>query len=156
MRLCGAFRGPEQVSCPEERPEAHGVTRESIRPALLPVDDADSRLHHEARSAERLDRIEQRAAGRDDVLDEADALTLLVRALDALRGAVFLRLLADDDERQAGLQRRRGGQRDRSELRTGEPRCVGGMLAYRGGDPLAERLQQVRARLEPVLVEVVA
>ena len=31
MRLCGAFRDPEQLSCPEQRPQAHRVARESIR-----------------------------------------------------------------------------------------------------------------------------
>src|SRR5260221_11502488 len=104
MRLCGAFRGSEELSCPEERPQAHGLARETIGSALLTVDHALRRLDDEARSAERLDRIEQGPAGRDDVLDEADALALLVGAFDPLCGAVFLRLLADDDERQAGLQ----------------------------------------------------
>ena len=70
-------------------------------------------------------------------------------------GAVLLRLLADDEERKAGLQRGSGGERDGAELRRGEPRRVGRVLRDGRGDPLAERREQVGTRLEAELVEVV-
>ena len=70
-------------------------------------------------------------------------------------GAVVLRFLADDQEGQAALERRRGGERDGSELRPGEPDRVRLVLAHGVGDRAAERREQVGAGLEPVLVEVV-
>ena len=132
------------------------MTRERIRSALFAVDDAHGRVHDETDVAQRVDRVEQRAAGRDDVLDEADALALLVRALETVRRAVLLRLLANDQERQAGVERGGGRERDGAELRRGEPRRVGRVLPHGRGDALAERPQQLGPRLEAVLVEVVA
>ena len=152
---CGYFRVRAALP-PKERPEPDGLPRERVRAALLAVDDADRRVHDEARLAQRLDRLEQGAAGGDDVLDEADALALLVRALDPFRGAVLLRRLAHDEERQAGLERRRRRERDGAELGPGEARRVRSVLAHGRRDALAERAQQLGPRLEAVLVEVVA
>src|SRR3954452_592953 len=132
------------------------MARESIRSALLPVDDAHGRMHDEPGLTQRHDRVEEGAPGGDDVLDEADALAFLEGALDPLGGPVLLRLLADDDEGQAGFERGRGSQGDGPELRAGEAGRVGRVLPYRRCDPLPERLQQVGTRLEAVFVEVVA
>ena len=49
-----------------------------------------------------------------------------------------------------------GGQRDGAERRAGEADGVGLELAGRRREPLAERAEQLRLRLEAVLVEVVA
>src|SRR5439155_6361294 len=89
-------------------------------------------------------------------LDEADALALVVRTLELIPGPVLLRLLAHDQERQPGLERRSRREGDRTELGRREPRRVGCVLAHRRRDALAERAQQLGARLEAVLVEVVA
>ena len=58
------------------------MTGERVGPTLLPVDDADRVPDDEAGGPQRLDGAEQRAAARDDVLDQADALALLERPLD--------------------------------------------------------------------------
>ena len=60
----------QQGSCPIERTEAHTLARESVRAALLAVDDAHRCTHDETGLAGGADRLEERAAGRDDVLDE--------------------------------------------------------------------------------------
>ena len=125
-------------------------------PALLAVDDAHGRVHDEARVAQRVDRVEERAAGGDDVLDEAHALALLVRPFEPVAGAVFLRRLAHDEEWQPRFERRCGRKRDRAELGRREPRRVRRVRLDLGRDPVAERAQDVGPRLEAVLVEVVA
>ena len=60
-----------------------------------------------------------------------------------------------DQERQAGRKRGRRCERNRAELRAGQPRGPGLRLGHRGGKPHAERLEQVGDGLEAVLVEVV-
>ena len=92
---------------------------ERIRSSLFAVDDADRGVHDETDVAQRRDRVEQRAAGCDDVLDEAHALALLVRALEPVRRAVLLCLLADDQERQA---RTRATRRPRARRRRARAR----------------------------------
>src|SRR5207302_3200606 len=57
---------------------------------------------------------------------------------------------------QTGRERRRSGQRDGPELRSGQPVCLGLDLEDLRRDPLADRAEQLRAGLEAVLVEVVA
>src|SRR5689334_11467286 len=97
MRGCGTFaelRGPVQRLEPDRR------ARERVDPALLAVDDADRVADLEAGGPEGLDRRQRGAAGGDDVLDEARDLPRPVLALDPVRGAVALRLLPDDHERQ--------------------------------------------------------
>src|SRR3954451_19673678 len=124
----------EQLARTKERPQAHGMSREGVGAALLAIDDADGRVHDEACAAQHLQRVEEGAAGRHDVLDEADAFAVLVRPLEAVGGAVLLRLLAHDHERQTRLQRGGGSERDGTELRCGEARRVRCMLAHRCGD----------------------
>src|SRR5579864_1389982 len=155
MRFCGAFRGPQELSCPEDRPETHRPPGESVGTALLAVDDAHRGLHLQARVAQRLDRLQQGAAGGDDVLDEAHRLALLERPLEPVAGSVLLRLLANDQEREPRLERRGRCERNRAELRRSEARRDRGVLDNLGGDPLAECAQEVGPRLEAVLVEVV-
>src|SRR5579862_134301 len=155
MRFCGAFRLRQKLSCPEDGPKTHRTPGQGVRAALFAVDDTDRRLHPEAGIAQGLDRVEERAAGGDDVLDEAHELALLERAFQPVAGAVLLRLLADDEERQARFERRGGRERDRAELGRGEPNGIGRVLADDGGDALAERAQQIGPGLEAVLVEVV-
>src|SRR5690242_14300612 len=100
MRFCCAFRRVEEFSCPEQRAQPDGDAREGVRPTLLAVDDADRRSAFEARLAERVDSLDSSASRRDDVLDEADALTRREHALEPVAGSVALRLLAHDQERQ--------------------------------------------------------
>src|SRR3954451_11018062 len=145
----------QQIARAEERTEPDGVPREGVGAPLLAVDDTDGRLDDESRAAQLLDGLEERAAGRHHVLDHAHALARLEDAFDALRRSVLLRLSAHDHEGQPGRQRGGGCERDRAELRSREQRRVIGVLAHNRGDALAQRAQQVRARLEPVLVEVV-
>src|SRR5205814_2485138 len=106
LRLNDAIAVREQLAGAEDRPQPDGLPCERVGAALLAVDDAHRCVHDEAHGTQGFDRIEQGAARRDDVFDEADALALVVRALDALASAVLLRLLADDHERQPGLERR--------------------------------------------------
>src|SRR4051794_18673246 len=153
MRICGDF---EQVGRPEERAQAHRVAREFVDAALFAVDHTDRVGYTQSGISEGLDRCERGPAGGDDVLDQADALALLEDALELLRRPVLLRGLADDQERQSRLERRRRGERDCAELRSCEAVGVRLVLAHRLGERLAERRQHIGARLEAVLVEVVA
>src|SRR5918911_4783722 len=98
MRFCGDFGLSQKLARTENRPETDGVARQRVGAALLAVDHADGSSHQQTRLAERFDALEQRAPGRDDVLDEADAFALVVDALEAVRGRVLLRRLADDQE----------------------------------------------------------
>ena len=111
-RFCGAC----ELGGEEQRPQAHAGGGERVGSALLAVDHADGVPHLETGLAQGLDRRDRGAAGGDHVLDEADQLARLEDALEAVGGAVLLRLLADDQEGQAGGERRRGGQRDRAEV----------------------------------------
>src|SRR5579862_2817398 len=156
MRFCGAFEALEELPRAEDRTEPDGPPREGVRAPFLAVDDAHGGVHDEARGAQRVDGIEQRAARGDDVLDEAEALAVVVRSFDPVAGSVLLRLLADDDERQPRLERRGRRERDGAELGRGDPRRVRRVLRDLCGDALAQRAQDVWARLEAVLVEVVA
>src|SRR5581483_3888786 len=94
MRFCGAFRGVQELSGPEDRPETHRPPGERVRAALLAVDDTRRGLHQQARVTQRRDRLQQGAPGGDDVLDEAHRLPLLERPFETIAGAVLLRLLA--------------------------------------------------------------
>src|SRR5436305_1780018 len=156
MRFCGGFLALEQLSCPEKGPQTDGVTRESIGSTLLAIDHADRRAYDETGLADRRDRLHERAPRGHDVLHEAHELALFEGALEPVRGAVGLRLVADDHERQPACQRGRRGERHGAEHRRGEAHGLGLVVADGGGDPLAERGQEVRPRLEAELVEVVA
>src|SRR5262245_13343465 len=96
MRFCGGFRALQQVSCPEKRPQTHGVAREGVRPALLPVDRTDGRTDDETGLTDSRDRLDERSPGGHDVLDEADELAFLEGSLEPVRSAVALRLVAND------------------------------------------------------------
>src|SRR4051794_7721139 len=139
----------------EQAAQTYSLPRELFLAALLAVDHADRRFAYEAALAERLDGRDQGPAGGDDVLHQADPLALLEDPFDALAGAVLLRRLAHEEERQTGRERRRGGEGDRAELGAGEPVGAGLELGCGGGDALAERREQLGPGLEPVLVEVV-
>lgn len=156
MRFCCTFLRGEELSCPKERPEAHRAACESVRAALLAVDDADSGAAFETRLAQRLDGRDRRAAGGHDVLDEAHPGAFRIGALEPVSGAVVLRLLADDQEGQARDERGGGDEGDRAELGAREQAGLRFGLERNARDPLAERLEQLRTGLEAVLVEVVA
>ena len=83
MRFCGTFRASEKLSCPKEWPKPDCVPRECVRTALLTIDHTDRGVDDKAGSAQRLDRVEQSSTGCYDVLDQANALALLVGALTA-------------------------------------------------------------------------
>jgi hypothetical protein len=156
MRFCGAFSGRQELGSGEKCPQNDRVTGESGGSALLAIDDADRGSALQAGLPKRLDGLHGRASGGHHVLHETHSFAGLELAFEAFGRTVVLRLLAHDHERQAGMERRRGKQRDGSELGAREPGRVG--LGLRDGvsDPGAERLQQLRPRLEAVLVQVVA
>ena len=146
---CGfiaALSRRKQVARTVERGEPHAEPGEGVRATLLPVDDAHRVADDETGCANGLHRLAEGAARRDDVLDEAHELARLVRPFDAVPGAVFLGFTAHDDEGQPGRHGRRGGQRDGSERRPGEPDGVRLDLAHGAGEPLAELAQQRRDR----------
>src|SRR6188472_1859296 len=156
MRFCGGFLRWKQVSCSKKRHQTHSAARESVHSALFAIQHADCDSALETGLADGLDRVQQRTAGGDNVLDQADSLTGLEGAFEAVRGSVLLGRGAHDHERDARRERRRGRERYGTQLRTSEPRCVGLVLGDLGGKVLAERREHVRLRLEAVLVEVVA
>jgi hypothetical protein len=150
------FSARQDVRGPENRHEADRLSRESVRPTLLPVDHADRGSADEPRLSEGVHRLLGCAPTGDDILDEADLFAGIELALDAPLGPVALRLLADDEERKAPGEGGRRGQGDRTELGPGQAPRFGGRLGDACRDPLAELTEQVRPRLEPVLVQVVA
>src|SRR5437588_7249089 len=156
MRFCGTFWGVLDLARTENRAKLHRLPGQSLHPALLAVDHTDRRVHDETGVANRRNGVEERPAGGDHVLDEADELAVLVSAFEAIRGAVLLRRLAHDHERQAGGKRAGGCKRDGTELRSREPRGLRLELRDGAGDPIAQSREQVRPGLEAVLVEVVA
>jgi len=119
------------------------LARQSVRSTLLPVDDAHRRAHDKTRLSSGVDRLEQRAAGRDDVLDEAHGLARLERPFYAVCRPVLLRRVADHEERESGDERRRGREDDTAEHRRGEPHRVGLVLGDDRGNPLADRGEQL-------------
>src|SRR6266511_768381 len=155
MRFCGCFWLGHDVLGTKKRLKAYRMTGQSVGSPLLPIDLADRRPHGQARLPECLNRLEQGTAGGNDVLDEAHALAFLVRPFDAIRGAVILRSLADDQERKAGGKRARRRQCDGAEL--GRSKADGVRLERLDGprDPLAQRCEGVGSGLEAVLVEVI-
>ena len=157
MRFCGTFARSRRARSPERAGAdgRHAAPSASAPPSSRSTTQTAVR-HSNPASRSASTASSRGAAGGDDVLDEADPLALLEHALEPVRGAVLLRLLAHDQERQAGRERRRRGERDRAELGPGEARRVGLVLATASRDPLAERAEQLGPRLEAVLVEVVA
>ena len=82
MRVFGGLSGRNEISCREERPQADAQTGERVHSSLLPIDHADGIPDDETGLAERRDRLGQRAARGDHVLDQADELARLEQALD--------------------------------------------------------------------------
>src|ERR671931_378113 len=147
MRVCGTFCRFEQLLGAKKGPQADTEARETVRSALLAVDDAERRPALQTRCADRLDGLAGGTAGGDDVLDEANHLAPLEYAFETLRRAVRLRLLADDQERQARRERRRSGQRDGAELGACQAVGLGLELPHGDREALAESGQQFRACL---------
>ena len=132
------------------------MTRQFVAAALLPIDHADGRFARQTGLAERLDGVQRGPAGGDHVLEQADPLALLEDAFEPVGGAVLLRRLADEQERQPGGERRGRRERNGAELGAGEAGRVRLLLRDGVGERLAQRAEQVGAGLEAVLVEVVA
>ena len=118
--LRGFSSGREDLTCAEQRPEAHGAAREPVGATLLAVDHAHRGAHLQPGIAQRVDGLAGGAAGGDDVLDEHHAAARFEGSFDAFRGAVGLRLAAHDQERETPRERGGGRERDRAELRPGE------------------------------------
>ncbi len=134
--------------------EPHSEARERVHTALFAVDDADRRSALETRLAQGSDGLRESSSGRDDVLDQADAVTGFERPLDPVRRPVLLGLVADDHERKPRRDRRGRGEDDGPEDRTGEAHGLGLVLLDGGAQAAAERFEDVRLRLEAELVEV--
>src|SRR6266508_4785323 len=154
MRFCCTFSAFGELGRAKKGLEPHADARERVYSPLLAVDDAQGRTALQAGLAKRLHSADRRASGRDDVLDEADALARIEDALDPLRSPVLLRLLPDDEERQTRGQRRGGREGNGSELGAGEPGSLRLPLTDRLRQPLAERPEEVGLSLEAVLVQV--
>src|SRR6266498_5269715 len=155
MRFCGTFCPVQELGGPKERPQTHSGPRERVRSAFLPVDHADGRSDPQAGLAERFDSLHSGTARGDHVLDQADELAFLKEALEPVPRPVVLRLLAHDQERQAGRERGRRDQGNCAQLGTGEPLGLGLELARRLCDASAEGAEQLGPGLEAILVEVV-
>ena len=74
------------------RPQPDRDAGQRVRTALLAIDDADRRRALEPRLAQRLNGLDRGAAGRHDVLDEANPFAGRKLALEPVAGAVLLRL----------------------------------------------------------------
>src|SRR4051812_15649540 len=116
MRVCGTFPCCEDFRGRKQAAQTYSLPGQLFLAAFLTIDDADRRLARESGLSERLDGGQERPAGGHDVLHEADPLARLEDPFDALARGVVLRRLADEQEGQAGLERRRCGERHRAEL----------------------------------------
>src|SRR5207237_1357533 len=79
MRFCGTF---PQLGAGEEGAQPNGGARERVHAPLLAVDDANRVGDTHSGLAKGLDGLDRGAARGDDVLDEADAVAVLVVALE--------------------------------------------------------------------------
>src|SRR6266566_5769270 len=71
------LRGVEKVLCGQQRVESDADLCKQQLAAFLSIDDAHAVLDHGPVSAEPRDRAAERAAGRDDVLDEEHAVAAI-------------------------------------------------------------------------------
>ena len=141
MRVCGAFRRRQRV-LRHGRAAAGGRRGARARPRLPPRGRRRRRAFrtHEPRLAQRLDGLGERAAGGDDVLDQAHAARPARTAPSTpVRGAVLLRL----------ARTIRNGSPDASDAAAASATAPSAGPASRtasgsnsrdgGGEPLAER-----------------
>ncbi len=105
------------------------VAGERLGAALLAVDDRDDGGDFETSLLGAPNRLEGRAAGGDDVLEDDDARALGDVVLDAALGAVVLRFLADQEAPQ-GVQRGAGAA----------PGALDGALPGEAGDVTDDRV----------------
>ena len=77
MRFCGGFLHRQQLSCPKKGHKAGSAARQSVGSALLAVEHADRDSAFQAGFADGIERLDDGAAGGDDVLYEAHALARL-------------------------------------------------------------------------------
>src|SRR5438093_725885 len=134
MRFCGGFLRSEQVSCPKKGHKTGSAARESVDSALLAIDYADCDPALETGLTERVERLYGRAAGRDDVFDEAHSLARFEGTFQAIRGPVLLRLVADDQEWEARGERGCGRHDDSPQLGARNPYGFGLVLRDCGRD----------------------
>src|SRR5262245_32750112 len=116
MRVLRGFCGLDEIGQPEQRPQANGDTREGVHAARLAIDDANRARALEPRVPQRVHRLDRSTSCRDDVLEQTDALARRKVALEAVRGAVLLRLLAHDEKREPRRDRGRRSEWDRADL----------------------------------------
>src|SRR4029079_5068233 len=114
----GGFRGvgDAELRTREERKKLDPGLGDGLRAALLAINDANCSGNVEICLPERLHSRELRAPRRDHVLDHADPLAGLENALQPLRRAVPLGLLALQQVRQVRLDRGHRRQRHRTQL----------------------------------------
>ena len=156
MRFCGGFLCREQVYCPKKGHKTGSTAGESVDSALLAIDHTDGDPALQTGLPERLESLNRGSSRGDDVLDEADALAWFEDPFQAIRSPVLLRLVADDQERQARGERGCRGEDDCTQLRARDAHGFRLVLRNRGGDVVTEHGQQVGPGLEAVLVQVVA
>src|SRR5438552_8313790 len=89
-----------------------------LAPLLFPIDDRDGLLHDEPRFPASRDRLDGRAAAREHVIHDPDAVPFRYVSLDQLLHAVAFGLLADREhaDHLSVLAVRRIGHRDRDRI----------------------------------------
>ena len=133
---CGGFwlSRPSELGGEVQRPQPDPLPRERLEAALLALDDADG--VRQRRRPGLANASTASIAAPPEVTTSSTRQTQLARlerALDPVCRPVLLGLLADDHERQVGVECRRGGERHRAELGRREPDRVRLVL----GDGLA-------------------
>ena len=154
MKLEGKLLLNPQVGLGEQRLEPQPRGLDVLAGPLLAVDDGDNADHFAAGILDRLGRLQHLAPGGGHVLDDDHALARLQLALQLLGCAVVLLLVADQDRGYAARQGRGGDQGDATQLGPGQAIDGAGVGDPRR-EPFAQRRQDVRLRLEQVLVQVV-
>src|SRR5260370_10679993 len=153
--MTSAFARPESVKLEvgdaEQRRIWNAGPADVLLAALAAVEDDHEMDDLDTRVAQNLRRAQRVAACGDDVLDHCDPFSRLEPSLYLLRGPVSLRLLAHEDQGQAGLHRNRAAQEHRAQLRRREAlRLRRDQL----GEMAAQPSQQRRIGFEQELVEV--
>src|SRR6266849_403929 len=118
---------------------------------LAAIEDHDEMNHVDARVAQHPRRAQRVAAGGDNVFDHRDPFARFEPTFDLLRGAVALRLFADEDQRQARLHRDRAPQEHGAKLGCREALRLSW---HQPGELLAQPAQKGWIGFEQELVEV--
>ena len=123
------------------------------RTARFAVNNADDFGQLRVFPAQGFRRIEDRAAGSDDILDDEQFAPLHGATLGDLARAIILRLFADEKEGQAGQLREHRGNGDAAHFEARQ--CID-FLGHQFAQGNGDMLEQVGIGFKKIFVEILA